>query len=175
MFNSIFKFLNNLNIKQVLIIAGISAIAMFSAIYVFLTTYTAKEVEKELGKEEEKAIKSEVEVVIAKRDISPRIKIQEDMLEVRGMPEESVPQGAIRAKEEVVEKTSKVTILAGDVITERKLYKKEEAGGMVGSIPADCRAISIQVNDITGVAGFAKPRDYVDLLLVEKDNTTISQ
>ena len=166
MFNRIFKFLNNLNLKEVLMLAGAAAVVMFFAIYAFLTTYTAKEKVDETTEESV----SEVTVIVAKRDIIPRMKIEAEMLEEKGLPESSVPKGAIREKEELLEKTAKVTILAGDVITERKLYKKEEEEpGMVGRIPADCRAISIQVNDITGVAGFAKPRDYVDLILVEKD------
>lgn len=171
MISKILKYLNNLNIRQVLILAGVAAGLMFAAIYLFLNAYTAKEIEqvREEEREEKPVLKT---VVVAKTDIAPRIKIKEDMLEVKEMPEENVPSDAITGKEELLEKPAKVTILAGDVITSRKIYKSEEQTGFVGTIPPDCRAISIHVNDITGVAGFAKAGDHVDLMLVENDGTS---
>lgn len=171
MISKILKYLNNLNIRQVLILAGVAAGLMFAAIYLFLNAYTAKEIEqvREEEREEKSVLKT---VVVAKTDIAPRIKIKEDMLEVKEMPEENVPSDAITGKEEILEKPAKVTILAGDVITSRKIYKSEEQTGFVGTIPPDCRAISIHVNDITGVAGFAKAGDHVDLMLVENDGTS---
>lgn len=167
----ILKHLNNLNIRQVLILAGVAAGLMFTAIYLFLNAYTAKEVEqvREEVIEEQLRLKT---VVVAKTDIAPRIKIKEEMLEVKEMSEDSVPSDAITEKEKILEKPAKVTILAGDVITSRKIYKSEEQTGFVGTIPPDCRAISIHVNDITGVAGFAKAGDHVDLMLVENDGTS---
>ena len=171
MVSRILKYLNNLNVRQVLILAGVAALIMFFAIYLFLTSYTSKEVDSLTEETEEKKTSLTV-VVVAKSDISPRIKIRDEMLEVKEIPSSDVPSGALANKEEIIDKTAKITILAGDVITSRKLYKDTDHTGFVGTIPPDCRAISIHVNDVTGVAGFAKPGDYVDLLLVENDNTS---
>lgn len=167
MLAKILKYINNLNIRQVLIWAGVSATFMFATIFFFLTSYTTKSVEpvKEEGGEKSKMMS----VVVAKSDIAPRIKIREEMLELKEIPDEDVPSGAITDKEEIIDLPAKITILAGDVITSRKLYKSTEQTGFVGTIPPDCRAISIHVNDVTGVAGFAKPGDFVDLMLVEND------
>lgn len=169
MISKIIKYLNNLNIRQVLILAGVAAGMMFAAIYLFLSAYTAKEVEqvREAERESKPKIKT---VVVAKIDIAPRQKIREEMLEVKEMPEKDVPSDAIREKEEILEKPAKINILSGDVLTIRKVYKNAEQIGFVGTIPPDCRAISIQVNEVTGVSGFAKAGDYVDLLLVENDS-----
>ena len=171
MVSRILKYLNNLNVRQVLILAGVAALIMFFAIYLFLTSYTSKEVDSLTEETEEKKTSLTV-VVVAKSDISPRIKIRDEMLEVKEIPSSDVPSGALANKEEIIDKTAKITILAGDVITSRKLYKDTDHTGFVGTIPPDCRAITIHVNDVTGVAGFAKPGDYVDLLLVENDNTS---
>lgn len=171
MVSKILKYLNNLNIRQVLILAGVAAGMMFAAIYLFLSTYTANEVEQVMEEVKEEKLRLKP-VVVAKTDIAPRIKIKEEMLEVKELPEDNVPSDAIKEKEEILEKPAKVTILAGDVITSRKIYKSEEQTGFVGTIPPDCRAISIHVNDITGVAGFAKAGDHVDLMLVENDGTS---
>lgn len=169
MISKILKYLNNLNIRQVLILAGIAAAMMFASIYIFFSRYTAKEVEQVKAEKEEVQV---MKVVVAKTDIAPRLKIREDMLEVKDLPIKDVPSGAITSKEEILDLPAKISILAGDVITSRKLYKSTNQTGFVGTIPPDCRAISIQVNDITGVAGFAKPGDYVDLLLVENNATS---
>ena len=170
MVSRILKYLNNLNVRQVFLLAGIAALMMFFAIYLFLNSYTSKEESVTESTEEPKI--SLTEVVVAKSDISPRIKIRDEMLEVKEIPTADVPSGAISNKEEIIDKPAKITILAGDVITSRKLYKDTDHTGFVGTIPPDCRAISIHVNDVTGVAGFAKPGDYVDLLLVENDGTS---
>jgi len=165
------KYLNNLNGRQVLILAGVAASLMFVAIFLFLNFYTSREVEhiKELSADEKPA---SLMVVVAKSDISPRTKIREEMLELKEIPQNDLPSGAITDKAEIIDLPAKITILAGDVITSRKLYKNSSQSGFVGTIPPDCRAISIHVNDVTGVAGFAKPGDYVDLLLVENDSTS---
>ena len=171
MISKILKYLNNLNIRQVLILAGVAAGLMFAAIYMFLSAYTEKEDDdgSEGGREEKTILKT---VVVAKTDIAPRIKITEEMLEVKEMPKDSVPSDAIEKREEILEKPARMNILAGDVITSRKIYKSEDQTGFVGTIPPDCRAISIPVNDVTGVSGFVKAGDRVDLMLVENDGTS---
>ena len=167
--SKILNYLNNLNVRQVLALAGIAAILMFIVIYVFLTSFIA---EKEVAvKKVEVELPRLETVVVAKSDIAPRTLIHEGMLQTKEVPVGDVPSGAFTLIEDVVDHPARITILAGDVITKRKLYLDTEQAGFVGAIPPDCRAISINVNNITGVAGFAKPGDYVDLLLVENDNS----
>lgn len=58
--------------------------------------------------------------------------------------------------------------MQGDVVTTKKILSDPQAAGFTGMIPANCRAISIPVTDITGISGFAKPGDYVDIMLIRK-------
>ena len=167
MFSKILDYLNNLNIRQVFILAGVSAILMFGVIYLFLTQFTTEKVEPTKINVD---IPRVTTVVVAKADIAPRLIIQSSMVQVKEIPSDTVPNGAITTLSEVVGHPAKITILAGDVITKRKLHESDEQAGFVGSIPPDCRAISINVNNVTGVSGFAKPGDYVDLLLAESNN-----
>ena len=106
-------------------------------------------------------------VVVAKNDIPPLTVIKADMLETKEVAENLVPEGAVEDVAEIVNVSAKTEIFAGDVITIRKLLADSEQPTFVKSIPADCRAVSISVNEITSVDGFAKPGDKVDLLLVE--------
>lgn len=105
-----------------------------------------------------------VPVIEASRDIEPQTVITEDMVKAVDVSSNLVPSGALTDKNAVVGKKAGTTILSGDVITSRKLSQK--AGGFVGLIPEGMRAVSFSVNDVTGVSGFAKPGDKVDILLV---------
>ena len=66
--------------------------------------------------------------------------------------------------------------MQGDVLTDQKVLLDDKQAGFVGMIPPDCRAVSVAINDITGIAGFAKAGDYVDVMVVsdsrEKNKVT---
>ena len=172
LFSRILDYLNNLNVRQVLMLAGIAAVLMFVVLYIFLTKFASVENENVTPTTITVEVPQVSTVVVAKSDIAPRVTISENMVEVKEVPADSVPSGAITSLSEVLDKPARINILAGDIITKRKLYLSSEQSGFVGAIPPDCRAVSINVNNVTGVAGFAKPGDYVDLLLVEKNDST---
>lgn len=169
LFSRILDYLNNLNVRQVLMLAGSAAVLMFVVLYVFLTRFA--NVENENAPTTITVDLPRVTtVVVAKSDIAPRVNISESMVQIKEIPSDTVPSGAITSLSEVLDKPARINILAGDIITKRKLYLSSEQSGFVGAIPPECRAVSINVNNITGVAGFAKPGDYVDLLLVENND-----
>ncbi len=112
------------------------------------------------------------QVVVAKSDIAVHTVISENMLEIREVPENLLPDGALEAVHSAVGRPAGITIYAGDIITSHKLFSDTTRSGMADSIPADCRAVSVGVSNITGVAGFAKAGDHVDVMLVQKDDYT---
>lgn len=172
MFQKIINKLNDLRPRQLLILAGAAAVLMFITIYLGMTFLVEKDVvqipEEEVKKE--KPIIEMVKVVTARVNIQPRTRIQESMLQMKEFPASSVSPDSITSFDEVLNIQIKVPIFAGDVLTRQKITEDKSAEGFIGTIPLDCRAVSISVNDITGVAGFAKPGDHVDLLFVEKGN-----
>ncbi len=175
MFSKLINILNDMYPRQILMLAGGVAIAMFAVIFLSLTLWTKSHSEEIDGSEIfKKNVVEMVNVVSAKSDIAPRTMIKENMLQLKEMSADTVPNGAITSFSEVVNTPARTTIYAGDILTEQKVYLDMSQAGFVGSIPADCRAVSISVNDITGVDGFARAGDYVDLLLVEqeKDSAT---
>ena len=109
------------------------------------------------------------QVVVAKQDIPQRTVIKENMLKVVDMPQDAVPDGAMRSVSEVVDKLANVPIQQGDILTDKKVITDPKLAGFVGMIPPDCRAISVGISDITGIAGFAKPGDYVDVMIIRKN------
>ena len=111
-------------------------------------------------------------VLVAKNDISARTIISERLLELKQVPVDMVPDDALDSFNSAVGRPAGVSIYAGDVITSKKLFSDSTRGGLAEDIPPDCRAVSIGVSNITGVAGFAKPGDHVDVILVQKDDST---
>ena len=86
------------------------------------------------------------------------------------MPTDIAPEGALKSFDEVRDKQVKFSIFAGDILTMQKMFSATADEGFTGTIPPNCRAVSISVNDTTSVAGFAKAGDFVDLILVERGN-----
>lgn len=144
--------------RKLLLLCGLAAILVFMIIYFILSSIFSDK------KEPQPQAAAMVPVIEASRDIEPQTVITEDMLKAVDVSSNLVPSGALTDKNAVVGKKAGTTILSGDMITARKLSQK--AGGFVGLIPEGMRAVSFSVNDVTGVSGFAKPGDKVDILLV---------
>ena len=157
--------LSDLRPRQMLMISVAAALIMFGIMYFAFTRLV--EVEPKTMPQETLEVVMRT-VVVAKGDIGAQTILKRDMLELKELPDEMVPTNAVVDTAAVVNRTTKAMIFSGDVITDQKIYGINEPTGFVGSIPKDCRAISVSVNDVTGVAGFAKPGDRVDVILVEK-------
>lgn len=154
--------------KQLIGIAAV--VSLFIAVIIYFYLVGASQ-------DDMKQVKQNlVTVVVASEDIPQRAVIRAGMLKTVEMSSDVVPAGSITDKSSVVGKVAKTLIMQGDVITDRKLFNDGKMAGFVGAIPADCRAMSIGVTDITGVSGFAQPGDYVDVILVsdKKQKNTVS-
>ena len=152
------QFLDNLTTKQLMAVMALIAVLIGAIIYNYLVSAT--QVQKQI------VAGSLVPVVVAKQDIQPHTLLTESMLKVVEVPSELAPEGAITNLEAAAGKVTEVAIMAGDVVTSHKLTGDTRLAGFTGSIPPDCRAISVGITDVTGIAGFAKPGDHVDIVLV---------
>ena len=111
-----------------------------------------------------------VQGMVATQDIAPKATIQSAMIKAVNMPKELVPEDAVTNSAEIVGKPANIQIMKGDIITTKKVLMDIRMAGFIGLIPSDCRAVSVAINDVTGVAGFAKPGDYVDIMVVTGGN-----
>lgn len=157
-FDKLSAIIEKMSPRKLLLLCGLAAILVFMIIYFILSSIFSDK------KEPQPQAAAMVPVIEASRDIEPQTVITEDMVKAVDVSSNLVPTGALTDKNAVVGKKAGTTILSGDVITVRKLSQK--AGGFVGLIPEGMRAVSFSVNDVTGVSGFAKPGDKVDILLV---------
>jgi pilus assembly protein CpaB len=104
-------------------------------------------------------------VVVAAVDIELGSKINPQMLTTSSWPSESVPQDAFKDIKELEERVVKASILRGEAVVNRKLSPVGTKGGLSAVIAEGKRAMTVRVNDVVGVAGFALPGNYVDVML----------
>ena len=108
----------------------------------------------------------QIDVVIASKDILPNTIIDESMLEMRKIPSPYVEPNAILDKTSRINYLSAITIREGEQLTEQKLLRPNES--MSSYIPKGKRAVTIAINEITGVAGLVRKQDKVDIIGVFK-------
>lgn len=110
-------------------------------------------------------------VVVAKGDIQLGSRLSPMMLKVADWPKGSVPEGAVKDPEKLKDRVVRTTVLSGEPILESKLAPIGTKGGLSAVIGEGKRAMTVRVNDVVGVAGFALPGNYVDIVVNTEDDT----
>ena len=104
-------------------------------------------------------------VVVAAADIQLGSRLSPQMLKTVDWPAGSIPAGAITKADALENRVAKTSILSGEAILEAKLAPVGTKGGLSAVIPEGKRAMTVRVNDVVGVAGFALPGNYVDIVV----------
>lgn len=139
--------------KKVRILAIVAAVVTAVLVYLFLVN---------INKPTEV---STTPVVIAKHAIGEDIVITKDMLTVAELPSEAVHADAAHDISEVINKTSSGGIVENEqVITSKLIEPGVSYDSLAYAIEEGQRAITVAVDEVTGVAGLLKPQDYVDVL-----------
>jgi pilus assembly protein CpaB len=104
-------------------------------------------------------------VVVAAGDIQLGSRLNSQMLKTVDWPSGSIPPGAVSKAEPLEDRVVKTSVLRGEPILEAKLAPLGTKGGLSAVIPEGKRAMTVRVNDVIGVAGFALPGNYVDIVV----------
>jgi pilus assembly protein CpaB len=149
---------------RAVIVVAILAVAIALAAAVALYNYL-KDKEAEVVKAREAAVATE-KVVVAARGIPIGTTIESNQVKLAPWPKESMPPGAIKSIEAVTGRVALQSMLEGDAVTEPKLRPLEGPPGiMTYKIPEGHRAMTVAVDQVSGVAGFITPGSYVDVVL----------
>jgi pilus assembly protein CpaB len=106
-----------------------------------------------------------VPVVMAKITINKDSPIKAEQLKVENLPGKYVHPDALHNVKDVAGKIATTSIIAGEEILGPKLLSSaDKANRLAYMIPGSKRAVSIPVNEISGVAGFVKVGDRVDIM-----------
>jgi pilus assembly protein CpaB len=104
-------------------------------------------------------------IVVAAGDIQLGSRLNSQMLKMVEWPSGSIPPGAMTKAEPLEDRVVKTSVLRGEPILEAKLAPIGTKGGLSAVIPEGKRAMTVRVNDVIGVAGFALPGNYVDIVV----------
>ena len=160
-----------MNIRSILVtviglcIAGVSA-------------YYARDMMTDRVAQETQAIRVQAEqamatVVGALEDIPFAAPITRKMVAVQDWPRDALPEGAFQTLEAVIgpdgaqPRSAKRTIVAGELLLASKLSGFGEKVTILQNLTSGTRAMTIEVNAVSGVGGFVKPGDFVDIVLTE--------
>ncbi|MRW87482.1 Flp pilus assembly protein CpaB, partial [Pseudoduganella sp. FT26W] len=104
-------------------------------------------------------------VAVAMLDISMGARITPELVHMVDWPASSVPPGAMTDIKTLEGRITRANVQRGEPITEGKLAPAGSQGGLSSVVAEGKRAMTVRVNDVVGVAGFALPGNYVDILV----------
>ncbi len=116
-------------------------------------------------------------VVIAKVDVPLGSKLVAEQLTTAQVPGDATPDGAFDSADKIIGRVVTMNIAAREPVTDFKLAPEGSAAGLSAVIPEGYRAMTVKVDDVVGVAGFARPGSLVDVVVVIQptDNRTNDQ
>lgn len=111
------------------------------------------------------------DVVLAKSSIPAHTRISAEMLEVRSFPVDMIHPEAGDDISLFVGGIARSEIVKGEQVLANRVYTEERKATLSYRIAENMRAVSIPVNEVTGVSGYIAPGDMVDVLMtIEDDN-----
>jgi pilus assembly protein CpaB len=111
-----------------------------------------------------------LQVIVAQRDLQMGTRLQPDMLQTLAWPKTAAIQGPLTSLDEAVGRVIRVPVLQGEPLMQSKLAALGEKGGLSSVLESGQRAVTVKVNEIMGVAGFALPGNFVDVMVNTPDS-----
>ena len=111
-------------------------------------------------------------VVVAKQTIPAYAEITEDMVETTEYPESAVAPNTVLELENAIGCRTLVEISAQETLMSNHLLKAEDiAGGLSMLLDNGMRAMSVRVDEVSGVSNLLKVGNYVDVIAVVSNPT----
>jgi len=111
-------------------------------------------------------------LVVAVSDIDLGSRLTPAMLKAVEWPANSMPKGAFANPADLDSRVLRASVLSGEPVLESKLAPVGSKGGLSAVVAEGKRAMTVRVNDVIGVAGFALPGNYVDIIINTQEENT---
>ncbi len=108
-----------------------------------------------------------IDVVVARKDIPEEAQIIADMLDTKQIPKAFVQPYATSRAMDLLNMVAKVPIAAGEQVLTNKVRSAEarsKSESLAAITPKGMRAVTIGADMLTGVGGFVRPGDKVDVV-----------
>lgn len=149
-----------------LIIAGLAIFLGLIAVYLANSYFSGVEDRQAREAEENRLAR----IVVATQDFQFGTPLATTNLRLANWPANSVPQGAFVSVEEATRggRVALRPIAIGEPILSSKVSGEGGRATLSSILPEDLRAVSIPVNQVTGVGGFVRAGDVVDVMLTRQ-------
>lgn len=113
---------------------------------------------------EEAAATSYVDVVVAAKSIPEHVVITEDMVTIASMPEDAIHPDSTKTLDDVVGGISRAEIINGEQVLAGRIATEDIKATLSYQIPDNMRAVTIPVDEVSGVGNYISTGDRVDIL-----------
>lgn len=141
--------------KKLLLLSLVLALAAAGAVYTYLNQLEAKS----------KVAAELVPVLVAKEEIPARVKLDASMFTTVELPKAALHADAVLDAAAIAGAFSRERLLAGEQVLSSRLVFEQSNDGLAYNISPNHRALTIPVNNVSGVAGYILPGDYVDAVV----------
>jgi pilus assembly protein CpaB len=105
------------------------------------------------------------DIVVAARPLSVGVTVKPADIKLGKIPSSAFPKGAFGKAEEVIDRPVISNVLMDEPILEGRLAVRGSGLGLAPIIPVGMRAVTVRVNDVSGISGFVLPGMRVDILV----------
>ena len=138
---------------RALTMIALSILAAFAAVWV-ASRWVAQEVAMSTSR-----------VVVAAQDIPIGSQLTAQMLRTVEWPASNVPSGSVQDEKRLVDRVTITGVYKDEPVLLAKLAPEGAKAGLSSIVAKGKRAITVKVNEVVGVAGFALPGNYVDVMV----------
>ncbi|WP_066333633.1 Flp pilus assembly protein CpaB [Azohydromonas lata] len=104
-------------------------------------------------------------IAVVRADMDTGAKLSAEAVELVDWPRTSVPPGAFTDVKALEGRVTRTALAHGEPVLEARLAPVGTKGGLSAVVGEGKRAMTVRVNDVIGVAGFALPGTYVDIMV----------
>jgi len=105
------------------------------------------------------------DVVLAAKPLSVGMTVKPTDIKMGKLPVSAFPKGGFSKPEEVIDRPVVSNILLDEAVLDGRLAARGSGLGLAPIIPVGMRAVTVRVNDVSGLAGFVLPGMRVDILV----------
>jgi pilus assembly protein CpaB len=115
------------------------------------------------------------QMVVARRDLEAGAILTREDLDIVHWPSGNLPEGFVAQPGEVVGRGLIDAVRRNEPLLTTKVAAREAGGGLPITIPPGKRALSVEVDEVIGVAGFVLPGTRVDVVATLMPGTNRSE
>ncbi len=155
-----------MNQRNIIILVAAGLLGVL-AVYLANTWFSGVEERQQAFVEEQDL----VNVAVASQELEFGTALNNENVRLVSWPANSVPQGAFNDLSSIEPGQVAIRPIAiGEPILQSRISGR---ASLSANLPVDMRAVSIPVNQVSGVAGFVLPGDVVDVMLTREETTVV--